>query len=102
MTEKGPPPHTRRPVLSFLISHPPQSLQHSAASVPSHHRQIIVDPFCHEDLMDVDNTIVEGSRTCRKIQIPHADEPLIKHLFHFVQMFQIVLSPAAERAVIVE
>lgn len=52
--------------------------------------------------MQVDDPVVERGCACRQIQIPHTDEPVVKHCFHLVQMFQVILSPAAKRTVIME
>lgn len=52
--------------------------------------------------MDVNDTIVERCCAGCQIEIPHPDELLIKHFLHFVEMLQLIFSPAAQRSVIVK
>ena len=39
--------------------------------IPACHWQIIIDSFSHQNLVQINNSVMEGSGTCREVHIPH-------------------------------
>ena len=70
--------------------------------IPAYHRKIVVDSFGKKDLVNVDDSIVEGRRTGVQIQIPHPKEPFVKHFPLFLDVLVEVVCPAEERLVIMK
>ena len=70
--------------------------------IPADHWKIIIDAFCQKDLMDINDSVMEGSRTGIQIHIPHPEETFIEHFPLFLYMLVEVVCPAQKRLIVMK
>lgn len=70
--------------------------------IPPHRRQLIIHPFGHENLMQINNPVVEGRRTGAEIKFPHSGKLLVEHLLHLIEVFPVIFFPAAEGFIVMQ
>lgn len=69
--------------------------------IPFHHRQVIVDSFCHKNLMEINDSVVKSGGAGGEVHVPHPHEAVIEHFSHIVNTLSEVFFPAKQCPVVV-
>ena len=69
-------------------------------SIPSRHRQIIINSVRKQELMQINDSILKCRCTCTQIQIPQPCKCFTKFLFNLRPVFIKILIPAQQSSVV--